>query len=98
MLEYMEDHYTDSLRLNQLAGLANMSSQNFCRVFKKLTGKSPMDYFNCLRINKASSLLLNSDLNISEIALAVGFDDSNYFSRIFKQYKKTSPSYLRKQI
>lgn len=97
VLEYMDEHYTEKIRLNKLANLANMSSQNFCRIFKKLTGKSPMDYINCLRINKAAALLLESDYNISEIASAVGFDDSNYFSRTFKKYRKTSPSALRKQ-
>jgi AraC-like DNA-binding protein len=39
---------------------------------------------------------MKSDFNISEIAMAVGFDDSNYFSRLFKKYQKTSPSAIRK--
>ena len=96
VLEYVEQHYNDDISLIQLASLANMSNQYFCRIFKSITGKRPMEYINYLRINKAVSLLLDSDLNISEIALTVGFDDSNYFSRLFKKYKKISPSEMRK--
>jgi AraC-like DNA-binding protein/mannose-6-phosphate isomerase-like protein (cupin superfamily) len=95
-LEYIDEHYSETIRLNELANLANLSSQHFCRLFKKLTGKRPMDYINYLRINKAVTLLSESNYNISEIAAAVGFDDSNYFSRIFKKYKKSAPSAYRK--
>jgi len=95
-LQYMDDHYNETIRLSELASLANMSSQHFCRLFKMMTGKRPMDYINFLRINKAVTLLSENRFNISEVAMAVGFDDSNYFSRIFKKYKKISPSALRK--
>ena len=95
-LEYMDEHYSETIRLSELASLANMSNQHFCHLFKKLTGKRPMDYINYLRINKAVTLLSENHFNISEIAMAVGFDDSNYFSRIFRKYKKISPSALRK--
>lgn len=96
-LEYMDEHYHETIRLNELAKLANMSSQHFCRLFKMLTGKRPIDYINYLRINEAVTLLSESHFNISEIAMAVGFDDSNYFSRIFKKYKKLSPSAFKVQ-
>lgn len=95
-LEYMDQHYSENINLAQMANLSNMSNQHFCRVFKSITGKRPMDYINYLRINKAVDLLEKSNFNISEIAMAVGFDDSNYFSRLFKKYQKTSPSSLRK--
>lgn len=94
-LQYIEEHYNETIRLSELASLANVSSQHFCRIFKQMTGKRPMDYINLLRINKAVTLLSENRLNISEIAMAVGFDDSNYFSRIFKKYRKKSPSALR---
>lgn len=97
ILSYIDEHYTETIRLNQLASLANMSRQHFCRIFKIMTGKRPMDYINLLRINKAITLLSENHLNISEIATTVGFDDSNYFSRIFKKYTKSSPSSLRKK-
>jgi AraC-like DNA-binding protein/mannose-6-phosphate isomerase-like protein (cupin superfamily) len=96
VLEYVDQHYNETISLSQLASLSNMSSQHFCRIFKSITGKRPVDYINYLRINKAVTLLSKSDFNISEIAMAVGIDDSNYFSRLFKKYQKTSPSAIRK--
>lgn len=98
VLEYVEQHYNEDISLIQLASFANMSNQYFCRIFKSITGKRPMEYINYLRMNKAASLLIDSDLNISEIAMTVGFDDSNYFSRLFKKYKKISPTLFRKGV
>jgi len=96
VLEYIDQHYNENISLTQLANLVNMSNQHFCRIFKSTTGKRPVDYMNYLRINKAVTLLSESNLNITEVAMAVGFDDSNYFSRLFKKYQKTSPSAMRK--
>lgn len=96
VLEYIDQHYNETISLTQLANLANMSNQYFCHIFKNITGKRPVDYMNYLRINKAVTLLSESNLNVSEVAMAVGFDDSNYFSRLFKKYQKASPSAMRK--
>lgn len=96
ILEYLDYHYTEPLNLRQLSARANMSTHYFCRLFKSLTGKSPTEYINHLRLNKAVTLLRESDLNITEVAMAVGFNDSNYFSRMFKKYKHVSPSKLLK--
>jgi len=95
ILEYVDRHYQEKLSLGQLAAMANMSRHHFCRLFKKVTGKPPIEYLNCLRLNKAGKLLAESDRSISEIAAMVGFDDSNYFSRLFKKYMQASPSKLR---
>ncbi len=97
-LAYLDAHYSCNIQLDALASLANMSPQHFCRLFKNLTGRRPMEYVNFLRINKALLLLGDKRLNISEIAAAVGFSDSNYFSRIFKKYQQTSPTKIRQQI
>jgi len=96
ILEYMESHYTEQLSLGCLAQMAAMSPHYFCRLFKSLTGKSPTEYMNHLRLNKATLLLRETDLTITEIAVAVGFNDSNYFSRLFKKYKHVAPSQLLK--
>lgn len=96
-LEYVDTHYQETIRLSQLAALANLSEQHFCRLFKTLTGKRPMDYINYLRTTKAVTLLTEDRLSIAEIAAAVGFDDSNYFSRVFKKYQNRAPSELRKK-
>ncbi|MDF2499618.1 MAG: transcriptional regulator, AraC family [Anaerosporomusa subterranea] len=96
VLEYIDYHYTEKLSLGQLSSLANMSPHYFCRLFKSLTGKSPTEYINHLRLNKAATLLQESSLNITEVAMSVGFNDSNYFSRQFKKYKQVAPSKLLK--
>ena len=96
VLEYIDYHYTEELSLGKLSSMANMSSYYFCRLFKSLTGKSPTEYITLLRLNKATTLLQENKLNITEVAFSVGFNDSNYFSRQFKKYKKVSPSKLLK--
>jgi hypothetical protein len=67
-----------------------------CRFFKKMTGRSALAYVNEYRIEKATVLLTKTDEPIGEIAESVGFDDLNYFSRVFKKVKKCSPGEYRK--
>jgi AraC-like DNA-binding protein len=98
VLKYVDQHYNQKITLTELAIMANMSRHHFCRVFKNITGKPPIEYINHLRINAAIELLKEGHLNISEIALTVGFNDSNYFSRLFKKYKKVSPTCVQKKI
>ena len=54
-------------------------------------------YILAIRINKAESLLLTTDMNITEIAISSGFTDANYFSRVFKKETGKSPSKYREQ-
>lgn len=76
--------------------MANMSTYHFVRSFKQITGRSPIDYINKLRIDKAFSLLKEGKFNVTETALDCGFNDVNYFSRLFKKYNKMSPSEAKK--
>lgn len=95
ILKYIEDNYAEKLAIDNLARNANMSTSNFCHLFKKMTCKTLIEYVNNLRINNAENLLRNTDMNISEVAMVVGFNDINYFSRIFKKYKKIAPNTLK---
>lgn len=96
-LIYIENNFANQLNLDILADECGFSLYHFCHEFKKVTGKSPGEYITGYRMAKAETLLVNSDMNITEIALATGFNDSNYFSRMFKKYKKDSPSAYRKK-
>lgn len=91
ILEYIDNHYTEKISLESLAQMAHLSRHHFCRLFKTLTGLPPIEYVNHLRIDSAAELLKGQELSVSEIAMAVGFNDSNYFSRLFKKYKNHSP-------
>lgn len=97
VITYIENNFTEKIDLERLSKIAGFSKGHFCRLFKQITGMSAIDYINNLRINKAFDLLKSSDLNITEIAVSCGFNDSNYFSRIFKKHKKISPMQMKKQ-
>lgn len=95
VLKYIENNYTKQISLDKLANLSHISTYHFCRLFKDSTGKTVTHYINDLRIKKAKVLLKDSNLNITEIALTCGFNDANYFSRIFKKNTSMSPSKMR---
>jgi len=98
VFNYIEENYTEKISMESLCSMTGLSSYYFCRIFRKVTGKTTNEYINSLRINKAETLLKISNLNITEIAMETGFNDINYFSRIFKKYKKIAPSQVRKAI
>jgi len=91
LLNYLEAHYPEKTDLDKMAGIANLSKHHFCRLFKQLTGRSPGDYLNRIRINKSAEMLRKGGMSVTEVALASGFDDINYFSRCFKKYEMVSP-------
>lgn len=92
VFRHIDDHYQDKLTVQQLADQTGLSRFHFSRLFKQLTDKSLIEYINLIRINKSEQLLRKTRMNISEIALATGFNDIYYFSRTFKKLKKVSPS------
>ncbi len=95
LLEYISENYHEKITTAQLAKLCYLSESHFCRFFKNAIGKSATEYINEYRIEKASVMLLNTDESITAIASDVGFDDVNYFSRIFKKIKKITPGEYR---
>lgn len=95
-LDFIETHHNEVISLDQLARLAHMSRSSYQRSFRKLMNTSPIDYLVNLRIREASSLLLcRPELNITEIAMQVGFSDSNYFSRMFRKIMGHTPRGFR---
>jgi len=94
---FVSENYKSKISTSDLAKMFFVSENHFCRLFKKHVGISAVDYINEFRISKAEILLRTTDLAITEIALAVGFEDANYFSRVFRMIKKLSPTEYRKQ-
>lgn len=95
---YVSRNYTTSLTTAELARHFHLTEQYFCRMFKKATGQTPINYINRYRTEKAAVLLKNTDQSITDIALSVGFDDPNYFSRTFKKYVGVTPREYRNSI
>lgn len=97
VLDYIQSNYADKIHLKDLAALANMSEGHFCRFFKQLVKKTPFDYLNHYRIQKAAALLEDSNKKIYEISLDTGFDNFSYFISIFREYMGCTPSEYRKK-
>ena len=94
-LKLMEESISRQMGVDDFARQAGVSTFFFCRIFKKATGVSPMNYFNHLKIRKAYNLLAGSTLKIKEIAFQLGFEDPYYFSRSFKKIMGFPPKQHR---
>jgi AraC-like DNA-binding protein len=96
VLEVIETSFHTTLTLDQLSKTAGMSPKYFCRFFQEMTHKSPFDYLNYYRIERACHQLLHTAENITDIAFSCGFNDLSYFIKIFKKYKGITPAKYRK--
>ena len=96
-VQYIENHYNTEISYQELAQLLNVSKYHFCHLFKEATGKTVVQYINDVRLDKAYHLLKNTDMNITQISMSVGFNDMNYFSRLFRKHKNVPPSKVRSQ-
>ena len=83
VLDYIRRNYASQLSLSDLAKVLQLSPEHFCRVFRSIIGKSPIDYLNYYRVECACELLCTSSDSITEIAYSCGFHDLSYFNRIF---------------
>ncbi len=94
----LENDFSKDWKLEELVEIAHMSRSTLMRIFRKATGQSPIEYLVRLRIQEAMTLLRNTDMNITEIAMEIGFNDSNYFTRQFRKTNEISPTAYRKQL
>lgn len=95
VIGYIEKNYASAISLDELAKIAYMSSSYFCHYFRKEIGRPPIAFINEFRIEKAAKMLSETDLQISQIALSVGFDNYSYFIRKFREYKNVTPKEYR---
>jgi len=96
-LKFLETNYESEIQIPDLALKVFMSPQRFRKVFKDVTGMTPLDYINAIRINRAVDLLKDDSLSIAEVSQQIGILDTNYFSRLFKQRTGSTPSEYRKK-
>ncbi|MBU8901557.1 MAG: helix-turn-helix domain-containing protein [Victivallales bacterium] len=94
---HIECKLRSKLCLKELAAIAGMSPEHFCREFKKAYGEPPLEMRNRLRINVAMKLIQYSDYSIKEIAEELGYSDIYHFSKVFKKTSGLPPGKFRNQ-
>ena len=93
---YIQQHYQEALRLEDVSTAVGFNATYFSTLFKKETGQNFMDYLTELRISKAKELLCGEELSVQDVAEQVGYRDLKYFSRLFKKLTGVSPSDYKK--
>lgn len=93
---YIQQHFQEPLKLEDVSRVIGFNSTYFSTVFKKETGKSFLDYLTEVRMNKAKQLLCRGDLSVNDVAEEVGYQDLKYFSKLFKKAAGISPSDYKK--
>ena len=91
VLSHISENYTDTISLNELAKIAGMNPKYFCRYFRSMTGRTPIDYLNYYRIECACEMLSTKDISIKETTISCGFNDESYFIKTFQKYKGITP-------
>jgi AraC-like DNA-binding protein len=92
---FIHEHSDEELSLTKVAKFVNVSPNHLSDKFKEVTGVNFVDYIARRRVEKASALLQNSTLRISEIAFAVGFQSLSQFNRVFRKLAGKSPTAYR---
>ena len=95
---YIQNNFYTKISLKEVADLIFLTESNFCKFFKKATGKTYSDYLNELRINEACRLLVQTEKSINQISCECGFESLSYFNRVFLSKKEMTPSKYRKSI
>lgn len=95
-LEYIISHLSDELKIINLAKQVDMSVSNFCKLFKNETGLTVNEYITTQRCKKAAEFLSQTNFPVQEIGSYVGYDDNNYFVKVFKKVYNTTPTQYRK--
>lgn len=95
--EYIGKHYAEPLTLDVLAAASHGSPYHMHRVFKRITGLTPVQYIQAKRINEAQNLLQHTHLTVTEIARQVGISNSAYFISVFRKHTGVTPSHYRER-
>lgn len=93
--EWIQKHKGDNITIKKIANHVHLNSTYFCEYFKNQTGETVLDYVTNERLKMAKELLSHTDLKIYDIASKVGYQDTKYFSRLFKQWTGQLPSQYR---
>ena len=97
-IKYVNENFTKNPSLSDVANFARLAETYFCRKFKKVTGKTYVEYLNALKIGFAKRLLINSNLSVTEICFLSGYNSLSQFIREFKKETNVSPKNYRNDI
>lgn len=95
--EYINKHYTEEIRLADMADLVGMSTTSFSRFFKLRSVKTLSDYVVEMRLGVAARQLVDTTNSVSEICYGCGFNTLSNFNRLFRKYKGCSPTEFREK-
>lgn len=98
VLAFVADGYERDLSLDDLAGEAGMSTFHFAREFKRATGTTPHQHLIKFRVERAKSLLVESELPLAEVGLRAGFGHQSHFTRLFRRLTGTTPQSYRQML
>lgn len=96
VLHFIQEHISDHIKVEELCRIAHMSKSNFYRLFTDHTGMTPLQMIQAQRLRYAKRLLRSPDVHIKEVAYAAGFNDPNYFCRLFKKQEGLTPGQYRR--
>jgi YesN/AraC family two-component response regulator len=95
--QFIQKNYSRKLSLDEIAGVSGFSAPYFSTIFKQEMGENLSGYLTRLRVEKAASMLLSTNLSLNSIARACGIEDQRWFSKVFKAQKGISPGKYRCQ-
>ena len=95
VLTYIDNHYPEKIQISDLSNIIHVCNERLIRLFKEVTGETPIEYIANLRIEAGVKLLSSTDLSVADIAYQTGFGSDTYMTRIFKQKLNTTPGKYR---
>lgn len=95
---YLEEHYNEDISLEEAASMIGFSSFYFTKLMKEYMNMSYVDYITSLRLDKAKQLLEKTDMTVKDVGITVGYENANYFTRVFKRIEGIAPSQYKNRF
>lgn len=96
--DYICENYMKDLSVQQMAEKTNYSEPHFCRLFKQSFDQNFTSYLAEYRINMAKKMLEQPTVNVKDVGKNVGYEDSNYFTKVFRRITGQSPTEYRNTV
>ncbi len=98
LVQYLKERVYDSISLDELVSEFHFSKTHLSQTFKSHSGQTILTYYNTLKVEEAKRLILDTDMNFSQISNQLNFSSLHYFSRLFKKHTSMSPSEFQNSI